>query len=134
MVAIVNKDPSWEVYRNGIYNQQLSIKFSPALGESHSRHGLIESRVRHVKQSIGTSDLSSFDVVSLNLHLEILFHNLNSIPLITKSVSNGDLDCLQLRSISPNGLYGRETASFLLSTDPEEQTLQSRAHRDMIML
>ena len=85
-----------------------------------------------MKQSIGTSDLSSFDPVSLNLHLEVLFHNLNSVPLITKSVSNGDLDCMQLRSISPNGLFGREVAPFLLSVDPEEQSLQSKAHTEMI--
>ena len=132
VVAIVNRDPSWEIYKNGIYNQQLTIKFSPALAESHSRHGLAESRVRSVKQSIGSSDLSEFDPVSLNLHLEVLFHNLNNIPLITKSVDNGNLDCLQLQCISPNTLFGREVAPFLLSVDPMEQSLQSRAHMKMI--
>ena len=67
VVAIVNRDPSWEIYKNGIYHQQMTIGFSPALSEAHSRHGLAESRVRAVKQSIGTSDLSEFDPVSLSM-------------------------------------------------------------------
>ena len=132
MVGLLTKDPCWQRYENGIYNETLCIKFAPAMGEAHSRHGLVENKVKSVKVVLGDSDLSSFDPISLHLHLDLLFHELNCIPLITKSISNRDLDCLQLQTISPNSLYGRESASFSLTTDPEELNSQGKAHRDML--
>ena len=36
------------------------------------------------------------------------------------------------RAISPNTLYGRESASFCLTTDPEELNLQGKVQRDML--
>ena len=84
IVSFLAKDMSWQSYENGIYSNDMVIKFAPAMASAHSRHGLIENKIKSLKAVMGSSDLSSFDVTTLHLHLEILIQELNSIPLITK--------------------------------------------------
>ena len=96
------------------------------MGSAQSRHGLIENKVKSIKAVMGSSDLSSFDVTTLHLHLEVLMQELNSIPLITKVTGASYLNSFQLRCITPNTLYNRASGPICLTSDPEELSVRKK--------
>ena len=126
IVSFLAKDMSWRSYKNGIYSHDLVIRYCPAMGSAHSRHGLIENKVKSIKAVMGSSDLSSFDVTTLHLHLEVLMQELNSIPLITKVTGASYLNSFQLRCITPNTLYNRASGPICLTSDPEELSVRKK--------
>ena len=117
----------WIKYSNGIYAGDIIIRFIPALAESHSRAGLVESRVGAIKRSLGSLDLGSFNLVDLNIFLEMLFCNLNSIPIYSKILASKKhiFDNIYTKNINPNQLQGR-VPLFFLDSDSSETMLEKR--------
>ena len=117
----------WSRYSNGVFSGDVIIRFIPALAESHSRSGLVESRVGSIKRSIGSLDLGTFDTINLNIFLELLFSNLNSIPIFSKVLASKKhlFDNVYTKNISPNHLYGKMPL-FILESDDDEAILEKR--------
>ena len=93
----------------------------------NSRSGLVESRVGSIKRSLGSLDLGTFDTVNLNIFLELLFSNLNSIPVFSKVLASKKhlFDNVYTRNISPNHLHGK-VPLFILESDDDETILEKR--------
>ena len=117
----------WIKYSNGIFAGDVIIRFIPALAENHSSAGLVESRVGSIKRSLGSLDLGSFNLVDLNIFLEMLFCNLNSIPIYSKILASKKhmFDNIYTKNINPNQLQGR-VPLFLLDSDSSEAMLEKR--------
>ena len=126
-IVSIAESTRWIKYSNGIFAGDVIIRFIPALAESHSRAGLVESRVGAIKRSLGSLDLGSFNLIDLNIFLEMLFCNLNSIPIYSKILASKKhmFDNIYTRNINPNQLQGR-VPLFLLDSDSSEAMLEKR--------
>ena len=104
----LSKSNKLSIHEKGmVLDKRMIIKFCPSTGPGHQFHGLVEARVKSVKNNFGSLTANNMDCVTLGHFLDRAIAGINSLPLFTRIRPDFKADLSQaelIKMVSPQDL------------------------------